>query len=120
MNNVNLIGRLTWDPEFNMSQSGSDYCKFSIAVNRPFKTDEADFIKCVAFGVKADIIKKYVHKGDRVGVSGRLQMGRYKIKDETRITYSVVVEAIELLSPKNKEIAQTNNDSWDDEDFPFL
>ena len=53
MNNVVLIGRLTKDPELKYSQAGKAYCRFTVAVNREFNKDEADFINCLAFNKTA-------------------------------------------------------------------
>lgn len=64
MNKVVLIGRLTKDPELRYAAgSGTAICKFTLAVNRPFKKDETDFINCIAFNKQGEAIVQYVTKG---------------------------------------------------------
>ena len=97
MNNVNLIGRVTRDIELHNGQN-STVCKFSLAVNRRFKKDETDFINCVAFGKTAELISKYVTKGQQFAVSGRIQTGSYD-KDGQRVyTTDVVVESFTFIA----------------------
>lgn len=116
MNNVNLIGRLTKDPELKFGQSGKAYSRFSLAVARPHSKGEADFINCVAFGKTAEAIGEYLKKGGKVGISGRLQMNKYEVNGEKRTTYDVVIETIEFLENKNKDVEITEKTT---EEFPF-
>ena len=76
MNQVNLLGRLTKDPELKYGASGTAFCKFTLAVNRAFKKDEVDFINCTAFGKAAETIAEYVRKGDQFARGGRLQVDK--------------------------------------------
>ena len=101
MNLVVLTGRLTRDPELKYGQSGNAYCRFGLAVNRPRKRDEVDFINCVAFGKTAELIGEYLRKGSRTGLEGALQMNRYEVNGEKRTSYDVVVNQIEFLEGKN-------------------
>lgn len=105
MNSITLIGRFTRDPELKYGQSGKAYARFSIAVNRPFTRDEADFINCVAFGKTAETIGEYFRKGSQIGLTGRLQMNRYETQNgEKRTSYDVVVDNFDFLGSRN-----TNN-----------
>lgn len=103
MNKIQLVGRLTKDPEIRYTDGGSSIARFNIAVDRRFKTDNgptADFIPCVAFGKTAEFIEKYFSKGMRIGVSGRIQTGSYE-KDGQRIyTTDVVIEEAEFVESK--------------------
>ena len=106
MNSVNLVGRLSNNPQLRITTSGKQICRFSIAITRRFKNPagdyEADFINCVAFNKTAELINEYVQKGDLVGVSGRIQTGSYTATDGSKkYTTDVVVENIYFL--KNKE-----------------
>lgn len=117
MNKTELIGRLTADPDIRystMSDKGQlAIARFTLAVNRKGKNEETDFIRCVAFGGIAEVIEKYVHKGYRVGIAGRIQTGSYQNKDgQTVYTTDVVAEDLDLLEPK-KEDKQANNDNKD-------
>jgi single-strand DNA-binding protein len=78
MNNVNIIGRMTRDPELRVTNTGKNVVSFSIAVNNAFKKDEAFFFRVTAWGQTADFVDKYLAKGCRVAVSGRLEQRKYK------------------------------------------
>lgn len=99
MNRVILTGRLTKDPDVRQSNE-TQIARFSLAVDRRGKRDETDFISCVAFNKTAELIGKYVHKGSKVGVEGRLQTGSY-VKDGVKVyTTDVVLDNIEFLDSK--------------------
>ncbi|WP_338627717.1 single-stranded DNA-binding protein [Clostridium baratii] len=109
MNKVILIGRLTKDPELRFAAgSGNGVCKFTIAVNRQFKKNEADFINCVAFGKQAETIAQYMLKGSQIALTGHIQTGSYDAQDGTkRYTTDVLVESFEFVGGGNKN--QNNN-----------
>lgn len=109
MNNVSLIGRLTADPELRYTSTNKSYVRITIAVNRNFKNEngerEVDFINCVAWNKTAEILCKYVKKGNRIGISGRIQAGSYQKEDGSRgYLMDVIVENMEFLESKQKEI----------------
>lgn len=113
MNTVNLIGRLTKDPELRYTPSGIAICKFTLAVNRDFTNQngerEADFINCTAFKKTAENLSNYQKKGNQVGVVGRIQTGSYEGQDGKRVfTTDVMVDRVEFLGSKQGE-GQTNN-----------
>lgn len=99
MNKVVLVGRLTKDPELRFAAgSGNAVSRFTLAVNRQFKKDEADFINCVAFGKTAETISQYFTKGRQIAVSGNIRTGSYDAQDGTkRYTTDVVVESFDFL-----------------------
>ncbi len=132
MNKVILIGRMVADPELNFqANSGMAICRFRLAVKRPFKKDETDFINCIAFGKRAETIAQYLTKGRQLAVTGNIRTGSYDAKDGTkRYTTDVVVESFEFIgSNKNDNqggALQDNEDSFyddmtpvDDGDMPF-
>ena len=85
MNDCNLIGRLTKDPELRFAQgSGKAMCRFTLAVPRKYNKDETDFINCIAFGKTAEIISQYVTKGRQLGVHGEWRTGSYDAQDGTK------------------------------------
>lgn len=104
MNSVVLVGRLTKDPEVRYSGEGTAVGRYTLAVDRRFKREgqpTADFISCVVFGSGAEFAEKYLTKGMRIAVSGRIQTGSYKDKDgRTVYTTDVVVEAQEFAQSK--------------------
>ena len=104
MNNVSLIGRLTADPEIRDAKE-TTVARFSLAVDR-LGSEEADFIRCVAFGKAAEFVEDYFVKGLRVGVSGRIQTGKYEDKDSGKTIYTtdVICERLDFADyPKAKE-----------------
>ena len=104
MNKVILMGRLTKDPEVRTAQSGTQIARYTLAVDRRFgRTEEqtADFISCVAFGKSAEFAEKYLHKGTKIALEGRIQTGSYE-KDGQRIyTTDIVVDNQEFAESKN-------------------
>ena len=118
MNKVQLVGRLTRDPEIRYSQgeNATATARFSVAVNRRFKNSEgnydADFINCVAFGKSAEFVEKYFKKGMAIGLTGRIQTGSYTNKDGQRVyTTDVVVEETEFVESKGASSADNSNNS---------
>ena len=106
---MNLIGRLTGDPEVRFSQGENATCiaRYRLAVNRKFKKEgeqEADFISCVAFGKQGEFVDKYLRKGTKVAVTGRIQTGSYTNKDGQKVyTTDIVVEEQEFAESKNSQ-----------------
>ena len=110
MNKVILIGNLTRDPEIRTTQSGMNVCNFSIAVNRRAKDgqQDADFISITAWKTLGDLCQKYLSKGKKVSVVGRIQTRTYEAQDGTkRSAFEVVAEEVEFLTPAG----QNNNQS---------
>ena len=103
MNRVILLGRPTKDLE--VRQAGDmPVARFTLAVDRIAKKDEADFISCVAFGKPAETIGKYCGKGRRVLVEGRIQTGSYTNKDGGKVyTTDVVVERQTIIDWAEQE-----------------
>ncbi|WP_342550937.1 single-stranded DNA-binding protein [Lysinibacillus sp. FSL M8-0216] len=113
MNTINLIGRLTKDPDLRYSPNGVAICTFTLAVNRDFTNQngerEADFIQCKAFKKTAENLANYQQKGSQVGVVGRLQTGSYE-KDGQRVyTTDVMVDRVEFLGSKAVQSNQGSN-----------
>ena len=127
MNNVVLIGRLTKDPELKYSQAGKAYCRFTVAVNRDFNKEEADFINCLAFGKTAETIAEWLGKGRRIALQGRIKTGSYQNSNgDTIYTTEVVADRFEFVdsarseTSKNQSYSNNNDDVLDDnDDFPF-
>ena len=123
MNIVTLIGRVTKDIEVKQTKSGKAVISFALAVDKDFKnedgTRDADFIDCVAFEKRAEAIAKYVHKGDRLGINGRISTRTYQRNDGSNAkAVEILVEGFEFLEPKKDTAPQ-----WiypnDDDELPF-
>ena len=134
MNKTLLIGRTTKDPDIRYTQNEQPMtiARFNLAVDRRFKKEgeqSADFISCVAFGKTAEFIEKYVFKGTKIAVEGRIQTGSYTNNDGNKVyTTDVVVEQVEFAGAKtdSKSAAKESNDDFmnvadglDDEGLPF-
>ena len=110
MNSVALVGRLTKNPIVTYTQGGSSITKFSIAVDRRFKTDgqpSADFINIVVFGKTGEFVEKWFHKGDPISITGRIQTGSYTKQDGTKVyTTDVIAESAEFVPGKPQNQSQ--------------
>lgn len=105
MNQVNMIGRTTKDPETRYTDSGMAISQFTLAIDRPPNKNgdkQTDFIRCKAFGKVAETIDRYVIKGQQIGVTGSIQTGSYEHKDGyTVYTTDVNVQRLYLIGNKN-------------------
>jgi len=135
MNKVILMGRLTHDAEVRYTQGDNStaIARYSLAVDRRGKAQDgetnADFINIVAFGKAGEFAEKYLHKGMKVLVTGRIQTGSYTNKDGVKVyTTDVIAEDQEFCEPKNTQERPhpaTENDGFVnipegiDEDLPF-
>jgi single-strand DNA-binding protein len=114
MNKVILMGRLTKDPIVRYSQGENTMAvaRYTLAVDRRSRRDEgqtADFIGCVAFGKSGEFAEKYLRKGTKIAVTGRIQTGSYTNKEGQKIfTTDVVVEDHEFAESK----ANSSQDSY--------
>ena len=99
MNSVNLIGRLTKDPELRYTQNQMAVTSFTLAVDRVgAKEKTADFIRIIAFGKQAENCEKYLKKGRKCGIQGRIQTGSYKNKDGATVyTTDIAADRVEFL-----------------------
>jgi len=105
MNKVFLVGRLTRDPDLRYAASNNAIMRTSLAVDRQFTNQngerEADFINIVAFGNRAETMKKYLTKGSQIAVSGRIQTGSYDGADGKRVyTTDVVIDEFQFLDSR--------------------
>lgn len=105
MNKIILVGNVCNEIEIRYTSNNTPVTTFSIAVDRNFKNEngnkDADFINIVAWNKKAELIHHYLKKGDRVGISGRLQVRKYQNeRGENRYVTEVVAEEVEFLNSK--------------------
>lgn len=116
MNKVILMGRLTRDPEVRYTQGENSMCiaRYTLAVDRRFTRggnngdgNTADFISCVAFGRSGEFADKYLRKGTKIAVTGRIQTGSYTNRDGVKVyTTEVVIEDQEFAESKNAQGTQ--------------
>lgn len=110
MNKVQLVGRLVKDPEVKFTQNQTQFCNFTIAVDRRFKDKDgnrqADFISCVAWKQTAAFIQKYFKKGSRIGIVGSIQTRTFEDQNgQKRYITEVVVEEAEFVESNNRQEA---------------
>lgn len=102
MNKVLLIGRLTKDPDIRVSQNGMKVARYTMAVDR--RGEDADFIPCIAFDKKAEFVEKYLRKGTKIAIVGRIQTGSYTNKEgRTVYTTDIIVDEHEFAESKKVE-----------------
>lgn len=106
MNTVALLGRLTADPELRKAGKQKDavsVVNYTLAVSR-IGSEEADFIRCVAFGKTAEFMESYLKKGSRIAVTGRIQTGQYEDKDgKTVFTTEVITDRVDFADGRAEE-----------------
>ena len=113
INKVILIGCLTKDPELRfLPGDGKAVLRFTLAVNRQFKKDEADFISCTVWGKLAETMAQYCIKGSKIAVTGSIRTGSYEDKSGNRkYTTDVNVESFEFAGGKKSEGSSYNSDN---------
>ncbi len=132
MNRINIIGRLTANPELRTTSNGISVCGFTVAVNRRFDKEEADFFPVTVWREAAVNCNKFLAKGSQVGVCGSLQIRRYEDSEGIkRIAVDLQADEVEFLSSRNEvQTAPTKGkttakvdpnelEEVDDEDMPF-
>ena len=107
MNKVMLVGRITKDPELKKTQTDISVVQFTLAVNRLYQNKNgervADFINCVAWRATADLLARYIRKGNQIGIEGSIQTRTYDDQNGIRryIT-EVVCDNVHFLEPKRQ------------------
>ena len=105
MNNCSFIGRFGNDPDLRYTTNGKAVVSFSLAVNRDGKKDESDWINFVAWEKTAEVVAKYCHKGDMIGVSGNLYQRTWEKDGQKRTSHEVKVNRIDFLGNKKSDSA---------------
>ena len=122
MNKIIILGNLTRDPQLSYTPNQTAVVDFGMATNRKWKAqdgadrEEVCFIDCRMFGKRAEVINKYVHKGEKLLVEGRLTFDSWEAQDGTKRTkHRINVENFEFISNKQEPKQQ----QIDDDDVPF-
>lgn len=125
MNCVQVIGRITADPEVKVSQSGKSILIFSLAVQRDYKNRsgeyDTDFFRCVAYQSSADYLGKYAKKGDMLAVSGALRQNTYENRDGKKVSsVEISVSSVQILNRKKSVPPEDGFDEMQPlDDVPF-
>ena len=120
LNQTVLVGRLVADPEVKKLKDGKKVSNMAIAVPRSYKNEngeyDTDFIDCVMWNNVAESTKEYCHKGDIIGVKGRIQTDTYETENgEKRKTTEIVAEKVTFLS--SKPLDKDNEEKDEDQDL---
>ena len=108
MNNVNLIGR--WVREHEVINGNTTVVKNTLAVDHPYKKDDASFIRIVMFGKTGELANQYTTKGSQVAVMGHIQTGSYEKSDGSKVyTTDVIASSIKFLEPKSNHSESPNS-----------
>lgn len=135
INKYVATGNLTHDPELRCTATGAAVLTFNIAVNdrrRNPQTEEwenyPNYFNCVMFGKRAESLVKYLSKGSKVAIEGKLRWSQYEKNDERRSSIQVIVEEIDFMSSQGNAAGSDSSSSADagyeamgytDEDIPF-
>jgi single-strand DNA-binding protein len=118
LNKILLIGNLGKDPELSVTAEGTPVTKFSLAVNRSYKTatgekkEETEWFNIVAWRQLAEICERYLHKGSKVYIEGRLTQRKYTDKEGIqRVAVEVIANDMQMLSSKQAEGASLTEES---------
>lgn len=110
LNQIVVIGRLVRDPELRKTENGRNVTNITLAVPRSYKNVngeyDTDYVDCVLWSGVAESTTEYCHKGDLVGVKGRIQTRTFEIDDQRRYTSEVVAEKVTFLSGKKNAKAE--------------
>ena len=115
MNKIELLGRLTKDPEIRYTQNNTPVASFSLAVNRRFAKEgeqQADFINIVAWNKTAEFCGKYFKKGSQIALVGRLQTRSYEDNGTKKYVTEVIAEEVYFADTK-KDIIEDNGEPTD-------
>ena len=110
INRVNISGNLTRDPELRATAGGTQVLSFGVAVNdrrRNAQTGEwedyPNFVDCTMFGTRGEGVSKYMAKGDKIAVDGKLRFSQWEKDGQHRIKLEVIVEEIELMAHRRDQ-----------------
>ena len=123
MNRCILIGRLTKDPDVRWTQGAEQMCiaRYTLAIDRSTKEKATDFISCITFGKNAEFADKYLHKGMKIAVEGRIQTGSYTNKDGQKVyTTDVVVDKHEFCESASNNAQSAQPEAQQDWNEGFM
>lgn len=113
MNKCILIGRLCSDPDVRQTQSGTSVASYRIAVDRAVKKEgqpDADFLTCIAWGKGAEFAQKYLAKGTKIAIEGRIQTRSYEKDGEKRNVTEIIVERHEFCESRKAAASADEHD----------
>ena len=108
LNSITLMGRLTKEPDFRTTQSGTNVVSFTLAVDRDYQSGgsekQTDFVECVAWRNTADFVSKYFHKGQMMALRGSLQSRKWEDKNgNSRVSWEVLADSVYFCDGKKSD-----------------
>ena len=124
MNRVMLTGNITKDAELRYTANDKAYSKFCIANNEGYGDNQkTNFFNCTLWGKSAENLNRFLTKGQKVLITGKIELGKYTDKEGIeRTTVDINVDSfggVELLGNKSQQESRTNNDTSNNSDFPI-
>ena len=112
INRVNITGNLTRDPELRATAGGTQILAFGVAVNDRRKNpqtgaweDVPNFVDCIVFGQRAEAVSRFISKGSKVAIEGKLRFSAWETKEgQRRSKLEVVVDEIDFLSRQGQQV----------------
>lgn len=123
INTAVIMGRITADPELRTTANSTDFCRFSVAVDRPYQKSgeerKTDFINVIAWRQTAKFVTSYFHKGSMIAIEGSIQTGSYTDKDgNKRSSFEVVANNVSFCGSKSESQQVSNNYSQPSQPAP--
>lgn len=119
INRVIISGNLTRDPELRSTAGGTSVLSFRVAVNDRRKNQQTgewedcpNFIGCTIFGARADALKKYLSKGMKVAIEGKLRWSQWGPEEQRRSKIEVIVDELEFMSNRNSDAQNSSGQSY--------
>jgi len=132
MNRLTLIGRVGQDPKIHKFESGTKKASFSLATSEKYKdkdgnkVEETEWHNCIIFGKMAEVVEKYVNKGDLLALEGKVKTREYEVDGNKKYITEVICSSMEMLTPKGEKSTQDEKPksqipatASDNEPFPF-
>lgn len=126
LNKVMLMGNLTRDVQLSYLPSQTAVAEFGLAINRKFKKQdgtevkEVCFVDCQMFGKRAEVLNKYLKKGDPLFIEGRLKYESWKTDDGSqRSRTRVLIENFEFLGEREENHGEPESQNTSDDGIPF-
>ena len=117
MNRITIIGRVGQEPKVHTFDSGTKKASFSLATSEKYKdkdgnkVEETEWHNCVIFGKLAEVVEKYVHKGDLLALEGKVKTREYEVDGNKKYITEVICQSMEMLTPKSeKSTTEKNSD----------
>lgn len=112
INRVNITGNLTRDPELRATAGGTQILAFGVAVNDRRKNpqtgaweDVPNFVDCIVFGQRAEAVSRFISKGSKVAIEGKLRYSAWETKEgQRRSKLEVIVDEIDFLSRQGQQV----------------